>query len=236
MSRRCPISASARRVAAALGLLMALACTHACGDSAASTAQYEQHVPTADGTWVRLDGRVVTAGPNAFELDYGTGFITVEMDDWDWYHEGRAVLPNDDVTVYGRVDNDFYRLRSIEASSVYVKSLGTTFFASPADEEALGMGQGAPVDLGSIGLMGKVQSVDGREFVLDTGAGNVTVDTSLLGYNPLDDEGFQQIDRGDRVRVVGRVDDDLFDKRRVTAEQVIMMSSSSAKPESASTG
>lgn len=60
--------------------------------------------------------------------------ITVEMDDWDWYAEGAALSEGDRVTVYGFIDDDFYELRSIEASSVYVDDFNTFFYASGLDE------------------------------------------------------------------------------------------------------
>jgi hypothetical protein len=57
------------------------------------------------------------------------------MDDWDWYAEGKNLIDGDKVTVYGRIDDDFFETTSIEASSVYVESLGSYFYASAADEE-----------------------------------------------------------------------------------------------------
>jgi hypothetical protein len=206
-------------------LLVLLACVCSCDrirDFGASKSDGD-HVRLArtDGSWVRVDGTVVSTADRSFELDYGSGYITVEVDDWDWYKEGRSILRNDDVVVHGRIDKDFYEGRTIEASSVYVADLGTTFYASSADEEELGSWHVGPVQVGSISIGGTVKSVRGREVVLDTGVGEITVDTTRLGYNPLDNEGFQRIQPGDRIRVVGRIGDSMFGARRIVADHLL---------------
>lgn len=43
------------------------------------------------------------------------------MDDFDFYHEGNALLHDDQVVVYGNIDDDLFEKRSIESSSVYVE-------------------------------------------------------------------------------------------------------------------
>jgi uncharacterized protein YdeI (BOF family) len=90
-----------------------------------------------DGNWINLSGTVLSTAPSTFALDYGPGNITVEMDDWDWYQEGKALVPGDQVVVTGKVDDDLYQSKRIEASSVYAKNLNTYFYASGADEENL---------------------------------------------------------------------------------------------------
>ncbi|MFP4521706.1 MAG: hypothetical protein ACLFQK_06125 [Fibrobacterota bacterium] len=73
----------------------------------------------------------VAASDNSFELDYGEVIVTVEMDDWDWYKEGKGIIEGDEVTVYGAVDNDTYEMTTIEASSVYVEDLNAYFLCEP---------------------------------------------------------------------------------------------------------
>lgn len=176
---------------------------------------------TADnGEWLTLSGRVVSVGPESFMLDYGSHTIPVEMDDYDWFNEN-AIVKGDQVIVTGRMDADFWENRSIEAGSVYVKSINTLFTASPADEE----GAAVPVftidpltDGESVALSGTVTNVSGEELTLDAGLMNYTVDTASLGYDPLDNEGAQRIGVGDRVFVHGTMDDaDLFDSREIDA-------------------
>jgi hypothetical protein len=218
---RSPIARAAR----GLTLIAVLACLCSCDRlrdvGAAESDGDNARLARSDGSWVRVDGTVVSTTDRSFELDYGHGHITVEVDDWDWYKEGRSILPDDEVVVYGRIDKGFYEGRTIEASSVHVEDLGTTFYASSADEEELGPWYVGPVQVGNISIGGTVKSVRGREVVLDTGVGEMIVDTGRLGYNPLDNEGFQRIQPGDRIRVVGRIGDSLFGARRIVADHLL---------------
>jgi len=75
--------------------------------------------------WINLDGRVVSAGPSEFLLDYGRGRINVEVDGWRFYDRGKGLLPGDRVQVSGRLDENFFTANTIEADSVYVKNRDT---------------------------------------------------------------------------------------------------------------
>ena len=176
-----------------------------------------------DDTWLTIEGTVVRAMPEAFLLDYGQGVMTVEMDDFDFYGEGRNLMENDEVTVYGRVDDDLLEKRTIEASSVYVENLNTTFFASAVDEEdyaAMAIAPTVDVD-NAYEVTGTVTSVSGREFMIDTGPSRIQVDTMALGYNPMDEDGFLEVEVGDRVKVGGVIDDDLFDEAELSANWIM---------------
>lgn len=175
-----------------------------------------------DGSYISLTGEVASSTPSAFILDYGEGLVTVEMDDWEWYADGYMILPEDQVTVYGYVDDDFYETTSIEASSVYVEDLNTYFYASGADEESLSIATAAIYDL-DFEITGEITAIDGREFKVDTGERTVTVDTWQLGYNPVDDQGYLRLDVGDRVTVFGDLDRDVFDNRELSAETIIKL-------------
>lgn len=48
---------------------------------------------------------------------YGDGNITVEMDNDDRDADGYKLMKGDEVRVSGMIDDDFYNLTSIEASS-----------------------------------------------------------------------------------------------------------------------
>ncbi len=182
---------------------------------------------TADNnSWVSLSGTIVATRPDAFDLDYGEGVITVEMDDHDWFDESAGLLVDDQVVVYGYVDDDFYEKRTIEASSVYVRGLGTQFYASGVDEEDLPTSP-MVTPRAEINLSGEVDSIAGRHFFLETDAGVIEVETSQLGYNPLDDEGYQKIDVGDRVRVRGQLASSLFSGHDLVATDIISLEDSS---------
>jgi len=94
---------------------------------------YEQ----PDDAFVTLSGQVKSTGNGEFALDYGEGSIRVEMDDWDRYDEARPLSEGDQVTVYGRIDDDFFEATTIEAGAVYVAGLNSYFYASSADEEGI---------------------------------------------------------------------------------------------------
>lgn len=206
----------------------ALACAIAATASTASWAQDPEE--RADGSWISISGEVVSAADNSFLLNYGEGQITVEMDDWDWYQEGKALKEGDSVTVFGRVDNDLYQTTTIEASSVYVENLGTYFYASAADEEDPAfVVVTTPVVVARMDLTGTVTGVDGREFTLDTGERQLTVDTSQMPYDPMDDEGYQKITEGTQVRVSGTMDYDLFEKRELMANTIITLTKDKTK-------
>ncbi|ALS99330.1 hypothetical protein [Lacimicrobium alkaliphilum] len=174
-----------------------------------------------DGSWISLNGTVVESDADGFILDYGEGIVTVEMDDWDWYGDAYPILGGDQVKVNGRVDDDLYETTSIEANSVYVKDLNTYFYANDADEEALLAPDMTTVYIDNdLRLTGTVTKVDGREFTIDTGRREVTVDTSQMLYNPMDDKGFQQIDKGEFVSVTGDFDIGIFESNELVAESI----------------
>jgi len=180
-----------------------------------------------DQTWISISGTAVDTKPDGFTLDYGKGTIPVEMDDWDWYDESSAILEGDKVTVYGEIDDDFFEIRSIEASSVYVENLGTHFYASSADEEYDYpydyWGSDAPIDVGKTVVRGTVTSTSGREFTINTGLREMKVDTLGMMYNPMDDKGFHQIDKGDYVSVTGDINYTFWEKKELLADSIITL-------------
>lgn len=201
----------------------------------ASTASAQNPYAKADDSFISLTGTVVTSDSDSFELDYGEGIVTVEMDDWDWYGDAYGIIADDDVTVYGYVDDDLYETTTIEASSVWVEDLNTYFYASGADEEGAGEGYYYTPYLYTTWydydytVTGIVTSVTGREFTIDTGTRKVTVDTWQLGYNPLDDQGFLKIDKGDRVTAYGDLDLNVFDERELSAEALVKLQDDAGK-------
>lgn len=182
-----------------------------------------------DGTWVSLSGTAVETGPSSFTLDYGKGSILVEMDDWAWYEQdGYGLLDGDKVRVYGEIDDDFAEITKLEADSVYVESLGSYFYANSADEEDYRVSVVTPIITGVTEVNGTVSSVDGREFTVDSGPREVTIDTSTMGYNPLDKEGFQKVEKGDRVSVTGNMENDFLETMELMADTVITLEEDNA--------
>lgn len=181
-------------------------------------------------SWITVNGTVTSTSPSAFNLAFDSKSIRVEMDDWDWYRDGAKLLKDQRVTVTGRIDDDVFEQRTIEASTVYVPGLNAYYYANAADEEdayypysVYWSTQPLP---DFVAITGRVQDISGREFVLDTGTQDITVDTVTLGYNPLDDEGYQKVDIGDRVRVSGNTDGSLFSRLELNATSVLTLAGS----------
>jgi len=208
-------------------LSLAIASTLALAPAAALAE--ESPYLAADGSWITLSGKVTSTTADSFKLDYGEGLVTVEMDDWDWFEESGEVLPGDEVTVYGEVDDDTFESAKIEANSVYVDNLGTYFYASDADEESVNDLDIAPtIDLGQIVLTGTVTGVDGSEFTIDSGDQKMTVDTASMPYDPMDGEGYQKIEKGDQVTVTGDMETDTLEAAELMADSVVTLDDDSS--------
>ena len=139
-------------------------------------------------------------------------------------------MEGDKVTVYGIVDDDMFETTTIEATSVYVENRGTYYYANYVEGEIMDEDydfdfwvEYGPVDIAKTVVRGTVTSIDGRDFTIDTGVRKVTIDTSAMEYNPLDDMGFQQVDVGDYVSASGMMDQDFWDNAELNADTVITM-------------
>ncbi|REJ72301.1 MAG: hypothetical protein DWQ34_07030 [Planctomycetota bacterium] len=196
---------------------------------ASSPARADDENPylMADETWISIDGTVESVSANSFELDYGTGIVTVEMDDGDRDADGYKFVKGDKVRVSGMVDDDLYETTTIEASSVYVENLGTYFYASAIDDEDVDtfVTYTTPIAVSGTVVQGIVTDVEtfGSDFVINTGERSLTVDTDKMPYDPLDDEGYQKIEVGDRVSVTGDMERKFFEGREFSAESIVTL-------------
>lgn len=177
----------------------------------------------ADDTWISVNGTVTSVSPDVFTLKYDTGTIRVEMDDGDRDADAYKLLVGDTVTVNGIIDDDFLEEKKIEASSVHVKNIGTTFYSSAVDEED-------PWVLAPLAIVPTVTTVEGTvkrvgddQFMLAVGGMMLEVEVDEMSYDPLDDEGYQKVRAGDRVRVTGDSDYELFDGRVFNASSVVTL-------------
>jgi len=184
---------------------------------------------------ITITGDVISQVGDEFTLDYGEGIITVEMDDWDWHNEAAYINPGETVTVRGEIDDDLYQIKTIEADSVYVFERATYYYASDTDEEDSAYWTFSYYDPATapegtwFGLSGTVTKVTGSEFTLDTGYNKMQIETAYLGYNPLDDVGYQQVDPGDRVYVTGDLDRNFFTKNEIDANSIITLAQDTTK-------
>lgn len=182
-----------------------------------------------DDTFITLSGTVESVDPDRFELDYGQGSITVEMDDGDRDADSYDMLEGDNVSVSGYIDTDFYDETTLDASSVYVEDIDTYFFAADVDEQdrSYTLDYETPMDFASTNLQGVVSEVGTDDFTINTGDLSITIEMDAMSHDPLDDEGYQQIEEGDIVSVRGHVDIDLFENHTFEADSVTTLIESS---------
>lgn len=205
---------------------IATAVATALGAAPMAAAEHHDMSPyqKADDSWITLEGTVGQVMADRFELDYGEGTIVVEMDDGDRDADAYKLLTGDKVTVSGLIDDDFLETTTIEASSVYVDNIGTTFFSSAIDEEtrnSVAYMSVVPVDMARVEVSGTVSDIDDDEFTVSTQSGNLTVDVEDMSFNPLDDEGYLKLTTGDRVRVFGHMDREFFDEFELDADMIV---------------
>lgn len=192
-----------------------------------ATAQdMEEPYEKPDDSWISISGTVAESDSDMFMLNYGEGMITVEMDDFDTYGDAYAIKEGDNVVVYGKIDDDLYELRTIEAGSVFVENLNSQFFASPADEEDIGfVTVTVPVVPNKTTIKGTVVDIDAaiEEFTVETAKREIVVDADRLPYNPFDEEGFHQLYLGNRVSVTGTMGADFFEGKRLQADSIVSL-------------
>lgn len=186
-----------------------------------------------DSSWITLSGEVSSTADESFTLDYGDGNVTVTMEDWEWYDNNGTVLEDDNVTVYGKVNDETYEKTTIDASSIFVEGLGTYFYASGEDEESfedIDIAPSVPVIVGALSVTGTITEVDGREFKIDSGLREVTVDTSSMDYNPMDESRFKTLQEGDLITVTGDINTGvgIFSNQELMAEHVMTLSDENA--------
>lgn len=180
-----------------------------------------------DDSWIRVSGRAAETGPETFLLDYPGGRVFVEVDDPSWHFDNTEILDGDHVTVYGKVDKDTYGTTTIEAASIYVEDLKTYVYASSEDEERRDLELGVTTDDTAspmnIAVTGTVTGIGERQFTLDAGEKMLTVDIGQLNYDPLDDVGEQQLEKGSLVTVSGLPAEGTLESRRLIAENIVVM-------------
>ena len=179
-----------------------------------------------NGEWTRTSGVVAEAYPDYFILDSG---LKVEMDDWDEKNEGLKILDDDYVIVYGRIDNDLLEKRTIEASSVYVRSVDTYYYASSDDEEPEPIFEGFVYENDEIPngvnvvFKGTIQNINKNKLILNTGFRKVKIDISHMAENPLEVSSKLNIEEGDHIEVYGEIDDHLYKRDELQAKWIISL-------------
>jgi uncharacterized protein YdeI (BOF family) len=180
-----------------------------------------------DDSWMSISGTVIDSEDDEFTLDYGNGQISVETDDWQWRGADMPLLPGDEVTVYGQVEQHLFVDASIEADSIFVESLGTYFYPSPTSNAStytvVDVTPVTPVVVGNLVYTGTVQNVGDRQFSINTGDLRLTVDTGTMKNNPLDDEGRLKVQKGDTVSVLGDLGTGVIGDRKLYAGSIVIL-------------
>lgn len=183
-----------------------------------------------EGDWVTVEGIVNTVEDDSFTLDYGADVIEVEFDAlFSSIEADEQLRSGDTVTVFGQADNDWFEGRVIDAEQVFVEDRSTYYSVNYVPGYVVASTRtdaNSSLDGTYVSLEGTVQKVSDRKFVLDHGESEVRVDTAEMTYNPLDEDGIQQIKAGDRVTVSGELDDSLFADMSLEADRIYTLRNS----------
>jgi uncharacterized protein (TIGR00156 family) len=192
-----------------------------------STAVNSDVKTAADNAPVMLTGTVKSINDDEFVLSYGSGEITVEMDDWRWDGDNAEALRiGERVTVTGNIDDDLFEGREIEANNIYVNSDNVYYYRENAGVAPMGAygDMSAMADGTFVTMSGRVTEVDGKELTLVNKSNMpMQVDLGQLSYNPMDGDGVQQIREGDNIQVYGEIDEDFFETKEIVASRVVSM-------------
>lgn len=179
---------------------------------AQSTDNGEQALKNADdGSWIGVSGTVESTSAGSFVLDYGDGSIKVNVDpNAADPHEFKA---NEAVTVYGMLDEGFFKGSTINARTVYLDSQKS--YACSSDGADRRVASFVPaIHTGTV-IYGRVTKVSGDDFMVDEAGSMITVDASALkGKKEAD---VPAIHVGDHVTVVGDINEGFFSGRKLEA-------------------
>ena len=159
-----------------------------------------------DGSWIGIAGHVESTSPNSFMLDYGDGTIKVELEPLST--QKHDFIQNEQVRVFGVVDDGFFKGKTIKAHGVYVESMKT--YACTTEGAETRITSFAPTILSGVVVHGRVTAVGEDNVKVDEGERVIEIDTSALGgeagVGPV-------VKTGDLVTVVGHMDDGLFSRK-----------------------
>lgn len=201
---------------AALAGLMLSASATAYADNAATALQ--------NNAFVTLSGTVgEIRDADEFELKYATGTIMVDTNDaWPNLFKQDAIgilKPGDRITVSGRVDENFFTKKEIDATAISHR--GQTYTRGKYDAAAYGYwpfyGWNNRDYDDNVTLTGRVNKIIGDdEFEMSYGEGFVRVETKGVNFPDAD-----RLRVGDQVTVSGEMDHKWFGKRELDAEYIV---------------
>ena len=175
-----------------------------------------------NATWISLNGTVESVEQDRFRVNYGAGSINVAIDDQARDAEAYELAAGDKVIVNGVVDQNLMRSQQVEATSVFIEKINTTFYKNPSQPYTWAL-ISTPIEEGKATLEGIVTNAQENQFSIGTGTQQIAVNVAELENNPLDQEGYQKIQDGDRVRVSGALQGDLASSPELTADSVVSL-------------
>jgi len=166
---------------------------------------------------------------NANKSASATSTITVSMNALDGFDNRNQVLnAGDRVVVAGDLDNIFFEARELDADSIYLIDDDAFYGESQTDLEPLtsynrdNNNQRRDVSMmddgSQISMTGIVQTRSDDEFTMNAGQQNIRVEMDDIFTHA------SKVSIGDRVHVIGHIDDDLFEGREVEADNVTVLS------------
>jgi uncharacterized protein YdeI (BOF family) len=156
----------------------------------------------ATGSWIAVKGTIKAVGAHSFILGHEGGTIPVAFNSQALRDQGFA--KDQQVTVYGRVDEDLLQRTVLKARTVVVQGADAATFTVVGEEDAARVI--APSSVGGMVVHGVVSAIHGRNLHLDRAEGGLIVDTSKLNYDPTKAEGHRKVEVGDMVTAAGIVD------------------------------
>jgi uncharacterized protein YdeI (BOF family) len=177
---------------------------------------------------ISLSGKVASIEQDSFVLDYGAGRVRVDLEDGlDWFPVGTPGLTiGEPVTVNGRIDDDTFANRELEASSIYRPTTQSYLYSDASNARFFPI-EPRPNDQSWVNLSGTVKGVTGRDFVLDTGVREFHITTGAMRNDPV---AVGKLRPGSRVTVSGMVNgDDIFDHPEIDATNVVVLSQPSKR-------
>lgn len=90
-------------------------------------------------------------------------------------------------------------------------------------------GPGIPVTAGEASITGTVVRTGDEQFILEVGTERLIVDTSGLDDEPLEEQGFRELQAGDVVTVVGWIEEGPRENRNLKADSVRTVSNQPAE-------
>lgn len=180
-----------------------------------------------DESPVMLSGIIKSISDDEFVLSYGSGEITVEMDDWRWDGDkANALRVGERVTVTGNIDDDLFEGREIEANNIFVNKDNVYYYRTATNMNTVDRyGEANTMTDGTfVTMSGKVTAVNGKTLtVLDKNNMPMTIDLGSLAYDPITGNGQQRIGQGDHVQVYGEIDENFFQNKEIVARRIVTM-------------